>query len=308
MKVIGMMCVRDEADLLPEVLEHLDGKLDGIYAYDDGSQDGTGNILLESPQVTYLMARTADRNRPIMDRPHYHHLLEKIKEDYDYENEDVWVVITMGDRFFLNKTPREIVAGAGEFPGVEGIQLDFLRHRLDPWTEENDTWPVYPESLRKICRGVSVDERCIVAYKVTNEVTYIDAKYPWPRAIGVPQYAKENMMGEHGKPLISLDMPFLEHQGRRSPKAVMDRIASGARRLGQKYKHYDLSTYESTVDCYRRTYSGYRLFPWVGLESLVPIVEWQNEIRFHDRVNQRWFFKGLEVAWGASPLPERTDI
>ena len=243
-----------------------------------------------------------------MMRPNYHHLLEKIKENHDLEKEDVWAVITMGDRFFLNKTPRQIVAQSKEFPAVEGIQLDFLRHRLDPWTEENDTWPVYSESLRKICRGVTVDERCIVAYKATNDISYRRAKYPWPKGMGEPQYSAESMRGENGKCQISLDMPFLEHQGRRSPKAVMDRIASGSRRLGVKYKHYDVSTYESTVECYRKTYSGYRLFPWVGLESLVPIVDWENEIRFHDRVNQRWFFKGLEVALGASPLPERTDI
>ena len=276
MKVIGIMCVRDEADLLPEVLAHLDGKLDALYAYDDGSIDKTLNILLESPQVTYLISRAADRNRPIMDRPNYHHLLEQIKEDYDYENEDIWVVITMGDRFFLNKTPRQIVAGAGVFPAVQGIQLDFLRPKMDPWTAGNDTWPNYPESLRRICRWFRVDERCIVAYKVTDTIPY-----PWPKGIGTPLYDRASMGDK-----ISLDMPFLEHQGRRSPRAAMARVASGSRKLGRKFLHYDLSTFESTVACNPTMWAPDNLFPWLGPGSLLPLIQWHNN--------------------GA--LPERTDI
>ena len=271
MKVIGMMCVRDEADLLPEVLEHLDGKLDALYAYEDGSRDGTAKILLESPQVTYLMSRAADRNRPYIDRPNYHHLLEKIKEDYDYENEDVWVIITMGDRFFLNKAPREIVEQAGDHTAVEGIQLDFLRPKMDPWTAENDTWPVYPESLRRMCRWVRVDERCIVAFKVTYEASYLKARYPWPKGIGTPQYDLATM-GDS----ISLDMPFLEHQGRRSPRATMWRIASGSRKLGRKFLRYDLSTFEATVASNPSMWAPDDVLPWMGPESLVSVVHWHN--------------------------------
>jgi hypothetical protein len=270
MKVIGMMCVRDEADLLPEVLAHLDGKLDELYVYEDGSQDGTGNILLESPQVTYLMSRTADRNRPIMDRPNYHHLLEVIKEDY--ADEDVWVVITMGDRFYLNKTPRQIVEEAGDYTAVQGIQLDFMRPKSDPWTAENDTYPNYPESLRKLCRWTRVDERCVVAFKVTCEASYLKSPYPWPKGIGEAQYSKESM-GDR----ISADMPFLEHQGRRSPRAAMHRVASGSRKLGRKYLHYDLSTFESTVACNPTMWAPDNVIRWEGLDTLAPIILNHNE-------------------------------
>ncbi len=270
-KVVGMMCVRDEEDLLPEVLEHLDGKLDELYVYNDGSQDDTASILEQSPQVTYMMSKDEDFGRLPMDRPNYHHLLERIKWRHDLENEDVWVVITMGDRFFLNKSPRQIVREADGFISVEGIQLDFLRPKMDPWTSENDTWPNYPESLRKICRWVRVDERCIVAYKVTYEASYMDAKYPWPKGIGTPQWDCLSM-----EDTISPDMPFLEHQGRRSPRALMARVASGSRRLGRKQQHHDLSTFESTVECNPAMWAPDNLFPWSGLESLLPIIHRHN--------------------------------
>jgi hypothetical protein len=292
MILIGMMCVRDEADLLPEVLEHLNGKVDDLYVYDDGSKDGTWDLV---KHTSYAIRREDDVNRPSMPRPHYHHLLEKIKEDYDYENEDIWVIITMGDRFFLNKTPRQIVEEAGEYTAVEGIQLDFLRGRLDPWTEENDEYPNYSESLRTLCRAVSVDEHCIVAYKVTKETTYVRAKYPWPRGVGTTQYSEL-------RPKLSLDMPYLEHQGRRSPKSAQWRYNTGSRPIGSKHQHRDFSTFESTVKSMEMFYATYQVYPWRGLESLDMIVDAENA----ELVDKEQFFKRVEAAW--PEMPPRTDL
>ncbi len=300
-KVIGMMCVRDEADLLPEVLDHLNGKLDALYVYEDGSQDDTAKILQASPVVTYLMFRQLD-DRLDIPRPNYHHLLEAIKEDY--AGEDVWVVITMGDRFYLNKTPRQIVEGAGEFEAVEGVQLDFLRHRQDPWTEENDTFPNWPVSLRHQCRWFRMDERCIVAYKVTPELSFVQAKYPWPRGIKSVQFAAKAM-----EDTLTLDIPYLEHQGRRSPRAAQWRYSSGSRPISKKFiDRWDLSTFDSTADALKLHYRNYRLFPWAGLESLHTLVEWWNVPEFHKRANMRWFFKGLETGRIGTQWPIRHDL
>ena len=67
MEVVGIMCVKDEADLLPEVLEHLKDKLDVVYAYDDGSIDGTLQILRDhAPFVSYLIAT---KDAPAIEMP-----------------------------------------------------------------------------------------------------------------------------------------------------------------------------------------------------------------------------------------------
>jgi hypothetical protein len=295
-KLIGMMCVRDEADLLPEVYPHIRELVDEVYVYDDGSRDGTWDIV---KGADYAIRREDDVARVAMPRPNYHHLLEEIKQNHDVENEDVWAIITMGDRFFLNKTPRQIVEEAGDHISVEGIQLDFLRHRSDPWTEENDEYPNYSQSLREICRGVKVDERCTIAYKVTNQTTYQRAAYPWPKGAGTPQYSDL-------KPKISLDMPFLEHQGRRSPKASQWRYNSGSRPLGRKYQHWDFSTFESSMESMSRFYDPVRVYPWVGPESLEMIVDLYNKEDLLKKENKKWFFRGIEAMW--SYLPPRTDV
>ena len=136
MKTVGLMAVKDEADLLPQVYPHIRNLVDYLYVYEDGSQDDTWELVKDSD---YAIRQVDDTNRPKIARPNYYHLLEKVKQDF--KNEDVWCFITMGDRFFLNQTPEEIVDRAGNLNAVEGVQLDFLRHRCDPWTEENDPFP-----------------------------------------------------------------------------------------------------------------------------------------------------------------------
>jgi glycosyltransferase involved in cell wall biosynthesis len=296
------MCVKDEADLLPEVLPHVKALVDNLYVYDDGSTDGTWDLIQD---VTYAIQKESDATRLDIKRPHYHHLLEKIKEDYDVDNEEVWAVITMGDRFFLNKTPRQIVedARAGGYDAVEGVQLDFLRHRMDPWTEENDDWPNYSVSLRHQCRWFRVDERCIVAFRVTSDLSYLEAKYPWPKGLKNVQHK------EDADNTLSLDIPYLEHQGRRSPKAAMWRYGTGSRPISKKFiDRWDLSTFESTAQALRLHYQNYRLFPWLGLSSLETLVEWWNVPEFHKRTNLRWFFKGVEMGRIGTSWPRRTDI
>ena len=299
-KKIGLMCVRDEADLLPQVYLHVRGLVDHIYAYDDGSQDNTWDLIKDSD---YAIRRVDDKKRPVMDRPNYHHLLERLKKDFP--REPVWVFITMGDRFFLNKTPQQIVEETGDHDVVGGVQLDFLRHRLDPWTEENDTWPDM-SNIRHTCRWMKYDERCIVAFKLRPELTYVGSKYPWPRGLA-------NLKVQYNSPeaplrdIIFKEMPFLEHQGRRSPKSVIWRTQSGSRTMSKKYQ-FDTTSYAGVMESMRRYYNPYKVYPWVDASSLNKMVEQNNDPAWDDRVISRYFYWGLEYGYKVNPLPRRKDI
>ena len=289
-KIIGLMAVKDEADLLPLVYPHVRGLVDYLYVYDDFSQDNTWELVKTSD---YAIRGVDDVSRLEIPRPNYHHLLEKIKQDF--EGEDVWVVLTMGDRFFLNKTPREIAEGAGPYNAVEGVQLDFLRHKYDPWTEENDPFPDY-SNIRSICRWSRVDERCIVAFRLQPYLTYIGSKYPWPQRLHI-QY------GEVEQPLLSVDMPFLEHQGRRSPKGLMHRIASGQRGISKKHPEYNASSFQKIMETYDFLYNTNRIVAWIGPKSLETLVWLNNEVM--EKSKKRYFYLGLEAALGLVGLPPR---
>jgi hypothetical protein len=296
MKIVGLMCVRDEADLLPQVLPHVRGLVDHLYVYDDGSQDDTWDMVKDEH---YAMRLVDDKTRIDHYRGNYHHLLERIKKDF--KNEEVWVVITMGDRFYLNKTPREIVEGAKYFDAVEGIQLDFLRHRMDKWTPENDPYPDLSD-IRTLARWFKHDEHCIVAYKVRPELDYVTAKYPWPKGIRNVQYKARDM--DHK---LSLDLPFLEHQGRRTPRAAMQRYTKGQRVVSKKYI-YDLSSYKGVMNTMGKFYYHYRIHPWINTDSLVPFIEFYNSPANADRPLNRSYFRGMETLSQMIELPSRTDL
>jgi len=264
MKTIGLMCVKDEADLLGQVFPHIRGNVDLIYAYDDGSIDDTWNYI---KHADYSIRRIDDKNRLPTDRGNYHHLLEKLKEDFP--SEEVWCFITMGDRFFINKTPRQIVEEAESFRSVEGIQLDFLRHKDDPWTEENDPFPNY-SNIRNICNWVRVDERCIVAFKLNESLSYEDSNYPWPKGIGIPQFSNFHF--------ATKDMPFLEHQGRRSPKGFMWRHTY-SRPLGIKYKHVDFSSFQKVLETNSMIYSPTDVIYWNNGKALNDILDFSLKSR-----------------------------
>lgn len=304
MKVVGIMCVKDEADLLPEVLEHLDGKLDALYAYEDGSMDSTYKILKSYPGVTYLMRKQDDKERLSIKRPHYHHLLEKIKEDF--KGEDVWCVITMGDRFFLNKSPRKIVedAEAGGYTTVNAVQLDFLRHREAGWTEENDTFPMYEESLRNTCRWFKFDEWCIIAFRLSDARSYKSAKYPWPK--GDNDNVQYKAKDRDGK--VTMDIPFLEHQGRRSPNAMLWRIESGSRKLSSKITLESYS-FDGIVLAWKKFYAPYKLIPWVDIQSLHTFIEMYNEIDEERRSGKRdAYFLDVIASIVTNGTHRRTDL
>lgn len=49
--IVGMVRLRNEAEILVDTLDHLSAIVDGIVVYDDASEDGSGEIALRHPKV-----------------------------------------------------------------------------------------------------------------------------------------------------------------------------------------------------------------------------------------------------------------
>ncbi len=50
-RLMGVMCVRNEARWLPGLLAHLEDHVDAFLAFDDGSTDGTRDVLARHPKM-----------------------------------------------------------------------------------------------------------------------------------------------------------------------------------------------------------------------------------------------------------------
>jgi glycosyltransferase involved in cell wall biosynthesis len=60
-RILALLAVRDDVDYLPGCLESVGPQVDGIVALDDGSTDGSAELLASSPEVVELIRIPPDR-------------------------------------------------------------------------------------------------------------------------------------------------------------------------------------------------------------------------------------------------------
>ena len=261
MKVVGILRVKDEADLLPEVLDDVAGGVEDIYAYDDNSVDGTLDILQEHPAVTHIEPFDPSFT---MERQKTGILEQRVKENYPYKTEEVWVALLAGDLFWLNMTPTD-AANLAVSKGCDlqnGVAIDFGRWE---WDDETDTWPEpYPDSLRDLCKWCNILEQLPVVWKVSDYTRW--RRLPWPGG-----FNKRNVG-------VTTEFPFLEHQGKRSPKYHQWKYATGSRsqplvrgeRVTEDYWTRDTAWEHGRKLGYWRNR---KRIPWTGLETIDRLVE-----------------------------------
>jgi len=258
MKIIGTLDTRNDADILPGVLDQLKGELDALYVYDDGSWDSTPSILANHPVVTKRWNRydfsEQDRKKHIQHRRGF--LLDAVKLDYPYGTEDIWIVRVESDRFFINQFPREIIDRAikAGHDSRCGVHLDFTRHRCEGW-KEIDTFPKW--DVRKIMKWYRLAEVLTsVAFKVTDDLVFSRPR-PWPVGWKLSDYSED----------ITKEMAFFAHYGKRSPKYLYLSIMTANRPLSIKY-NWDVSSIASIESTASEWFLPVCVLPWEGFDNM----------------------------------------
>lgn len=82
-RLIATTMVRNERDYLPGMLRNVGAQVDGIVALDDGSTDGTAQLLEASPHVLDVLRNPPDR--PAYDEPAGHRRLVAAAIDHGAE-------------------------------------------------------------------------------------------------------------------------------------------------------------------------------------------------------------------------------
>jgi hypothetical protein len=295
MKVIGILRVKDEGDLLPSVLANVADGVDEIFAYEDESVDNTREILQAHPKVTYL--KTYD---PTFRSEWWktHHLEKMVKQSFpEYRTEEVWVALLAGDLYWLNQSPREAAerAAAKGHDLKTGCAINFSIHHTDTW-EGKDTWPKWKPSLRESCRWARVIEELPVVWKVADYTKH--KRLPWPR------HFKNRDTG------IKADMPFLEHQGKRSPRFQQHRVlrydADHERPRGTTFEQFQDIKWVEEWGRSKGYWQNPEAVPWIGLETIETLLQLEEipegERKIMYAVWDTWYDQIGRV------LPPRTDI
>lgn len=290
MKVIGILRVKNEADLLPAVLENVIGGVEEIFAYDDNSSDGTREILEAHPAVTIEPFNPSFTKELQKTRV----LEQRIKDKYPYQTEEIWTALLAGDLFWLNMTPFEAACKAHDqgYDLQNGVAIDFGRWK---WDEATDTWPNWHMDIRHLCQWCSIIEELPVVWKTSDYTRW--KRLPWPGGF------KKRNVG------ITVDFPFLEHQGKRSPRYHQWKYLNGSRDLPRvNGVRTTLDQWEDPEFSYNhghklRFWENRRRIPWQGLETIDRLVELLNMNAEDEEAAYCEFDNQRHDNW-----PRRTDI
>ncbi len=139
-RLLGITMVRDEARFLPGMLRNVGPQVDGLLALDDGSSDGSGRLLEQSPFVLEVLRNPADR--PAYDEVSGHRRLMEAALRHGAE----WVLAVDADeRLERDFRPRaERVIRRGQRIGLKAFEVHLRElwgstehYRVDgPWGQK----------------------------------------------------------------------------------------------------------------------------------------------------------------------------
>jgi glycosyltransferase involved in cell wall biosynthesis len=254
---VGVFCIKNEIDTIEDVLNETD--CDHIFVWDDGSTDGTWELVQSHPKVDFKVCRSeVDKSSYIWRKPYPGRvwLLDKIKKEFNYRKERVWNVAYDGDYYFLN-SPKEFCNS--EYDSCAGWVINMVRHRAEGWSEEIDTYPNW--NIKELLTYGYFIERRPFAWVVTDKLNF--HRFPWPRSRGIQNPISPNC--------ISRDSVFCLHYGKRSPNYHLHQYKD-------KTPPCCGSKDRSSVIENCRYYSHWKCLPWKGPESIDYFIKVWNEL------------------------------
>jgi len=220
--IIGMMWNKNEADILPQIIDAALPHVDALFIADDGSTDDSWSIIKNhsSKKIEYTQ-RSPDKHDPGQREA----LLNEIKKRYKPEN--TWVQIIESDIMILDTNIREAI----KLHSVEDMALTWHllngARRKGDWNEL-DVFPNWDRPISEVMPWGHWIESMLYTFRPLPNLHYVHRATPWPR--GWTHYTKSPM------DRISWDKtaPLLAHYGYRGPTHFYLKYKS----MGAHHKKY----------------------------------------------------------------------
>lgn len=231
---IGIMFVKNEADIVEETIFDAVTKVDQLYIADDGSSDSSWEIIQSCksrfPNITQVQ-REPNKNDPGQRAS----LFNKIKKRFNPNS--TWVQVIEADMFLL-MDPREAVKHAVDDLAVTWNCMNAVR-KPGTW-KEVDTYPNWQAPIREIMPYAHWMEVLLYTFRPLPELHYSPIWRPWPQ--GFSKYSSKNILLKRGT--VQTGAPGLLHCGYRGPTHFYKKYKNMGK-THKKYKTWDLSSPES---------------------------------------------------------------
>ncbi len=215
MKIFGICLIKNEADIIAFSLTEASKWADKVFVYDNGSNDGTWEIVQELAKSNPVIVPFKSEAKPFRDG-----LRAEVFNEYRHlANEgDWWCVRLDSDEFYIDN-PKEFLPKVNRFHHVvTSLHYEYMLSDVDLQEIE------FTGSIDKILRKINYYHP-----KVTSETRFIRhrKRLVWNTDSGFPRH----------KGIISPKKIRLKHYQYRSPDQIQTRIENRkiARKEGYKY-------------------------------------------------------------------------
>jgi hypothetical protein len=239
MKIFGICLVKNEADIIAYSLNRHSEWADNIFVYDNGSTDGTWDIVNELAKTNPKIVPFKQEAKPFRDglRAEVFNAYKHLANDGDW-----WCIRCDSDEFYID-SPKEFLRGVGFLYHVV-LSMHFEYQLCEEDLIEKDFENL---SVKEIVSSLKYYNK-----KVTSETRFIKHRYRlhWSESEGYPR----------NKGVIYKKKIRLKHFQYRSPKQIQNRIEirRKARESGYKYFGKDMvNNWKDLImkrnDCIRET-------------------------------------------------------
>jgi glycosyltransferase involved in cell wall biosynthesis len=174
--MLALLAVRDEMAYLPGWLDNVAGQVDGVVALDDGSADGSADLLESRPEVLEVLR--VPRDRPAWDEPGNHRRLVAAGLRHGAE----WLVCLDADerveREFRVRAERVIRRGRLLGLSAYGVRIRSLWDSPDAIRVDGDWGRRFVPRLFRAQADHAFDDRPLHHFKAPMQARILGRYFP----------------------------------------------------------------------------------------------------------------------------------
>lgn len=248
--IVGMMWNLNEADVLEETITAFLPHVDSLFIADDGSNDGSWDIIKSLKASTSKIEHIQQKPSPKVDKGQRNSLLNEIRRRYKPEN--TWVQTMESDMTIApfidlrDNLSRSTVLDMAMYWRTWNAIRD-----VGSWYEV-DTYPNWNEPVLKLMNKAHRLEDMMYTFRPLPDLFYGNRWRPWPN--GFARYMTGVIREDRWKP----QPPVIVHYGHRGPTHFWEKY----KHLGNfhpRYKNWDLrsvGSVELTVSYFNGDWNG----------------------------------------------------
>jgi glycosyltransferase involved in cell wall biosynthesis len=237
-----MLWNKEEADILPQVIEAALPHVDSLFIADDGSTDNSWDIIQAYKRAKDKIEHIQQEPSP-KDRSQRNALLAEMRRQGYGQND--WVQVIESDIMILDTSPKLAIKDHAVQDMAVSWQTLNATNTKEAWPS-TDTWPHWGKPLNEIMPYWHRLEHMLYTFRLLPELRYTDMWRPWPSG-----FAKYSDGSEVKVDRRTDDAPLLAHFGYRGPTHFYNKFKNHSSNVGgfhKKYKSWDLRSVESVLD------------------------------------------------------------